>query len=969
MWCAKWLRWATSTRTSGGCLRASAWSLLLPGCTFALAVLYFGAGLGAREVSLLEAQDLGIASELFDSYALSVDHSPLHFVFLNLWQRLNSSSIAFLRAPSVLFCALAVAIVFSLARRLAGLPAGALSAFFLATNPEVVDAARSLRLYSLVILLAACSAWFAHAYLTRSTRRGYLLGFTLSVIVAIYTHLFAWLMACSFALLVGIDLVRHRHDKSLRWRTAKYLGVATLVLAPQIVHGFVASEMVRGRHALYSGISAHPLAFLVSVARTLFFGELESSIPLGNGWLLAPLSLLLVGVCALGKRGAVIAVALFVPTLFIAWWLSRTSQVEARYVCFLMPGVAAFMGVGATRGPTARYLAPVVLTVFWLSRFATAQAYDIPGTDWYELGAKLEQTRARGDVVAVFPGYFAPTFRRYTHMEDLVPVTFPSDLQRVLARRKRVLLVVNGGRYFGNIDAYLALRARGTMLFESQVRDTLKVLSIPVRRPNAGATVVRNPESLLFTGVMGSGGFPWQADSSERRPFARLKALLSGSRFVFADFEPYHPQRLARFFIGGSEARGLVVGPGIASTLRNAGFSHVLLDGGDPDWDPDSRVLEAAGLHVVAKGAGEGRDAVRVLRLGMVGIALCTLTDDEFRAGAKSSRTAALLARARASVGDSGRLLAVFRAPADYSRLPTAAEQAAARQLIDAGVDLVVGEGGYAAKEVEAYGRGVIAYSLGTLLRPPILSLAMRESTGLALRVDFVQTGAPHFEVFPLTFDDADEVALAEPATSSPSSATLELGDHLSSADARSLSDTGESLHLGSYRGPGTCLGPWEQRFFEQTAFVTRWFPETPSSTPLRPFASGFCGSTGYAVRRGVLSLGEFRRAIELDGGQAAGVELGFPAVALGSQIELTYGIPDDRLLSKFLPLHDETLAVKVGDAPPTLYALPYRAGWRTVSLDTTAMRGSAQTIRLTLNTNGTHFPVAIDARVTADHH
>ena len=269
-----------------------------------------------------------------------------------------------------------------------------------------------------------------------------------------------------------------------------------------------------------------------------------------------------------------------------------------------------------------------------------------------------------------------------------------------------MLLVVNGGRDFDSIDAYLALKARATPLFESQVRDTLRVLSVSVRRSKTAAAVMQDPESLLFTGVMGSGGFPWQADPTER-PFSRLKAMLSGSRFVFTDFEAYHPQRLARLLIGSSEARGLVVGPGIASTLHNAGFSDVLLDCGNPDCGPDSRVLEAAGLRVVAKGPGEGADAVRVLRLSAVDIALCTLSEDEFRAGANSPRTAALLARARASVGDSGRLVTILRAPADYSRLPTTAEQAAARQLIDAGVDVVVGEGGYAAKQVEAYGRGV----------------------------------------------------------------------------------------------------------------------------------------------------------------------------------------------------------------------------------------------------------------------
>ena len=58
-----------------------------------------------REASLLESQDLGIAADLFDNFAITVDHSPLHFVFLSVWQRLNAHSIAFLRLPSALACA------------------------------------------------------------------------------------------------------------------------------------------------------------------------------------------------------------------------------------------------------------------------------------------------------------------------------------------------------------------------------------------------------------------------------------------------------------------------------------------------------------------------------------------------------------------------------------------------------------------------------------------------------------------------------------------------------------------------------------------------------------------------------------------------------------------------------------------------------------------------------------------------
>ncbi|HEY1536589.1 MAG TPA: hypothetical protein VGF76_21355, partial [Polyangiaceae bacterium] len=59
-------------------------------CIFVLSASYFSVDLDTREVSLLEAQDLGIATDLFKTYALSADHSPLHFVFVNLWQRLNT---------------------------------------------------------------------------------------------------------------------------------------------------------------------------------------------------------------------------------------------------------------------------------------------------------------------------------------------------------------------------------------------------------------------------------------------------------------------------------------------------------------------------------------------------------------------------------------------------------------------------------------------------------------------------------------------------------------------------------------------------------------------------------------------------------------------------------------------------------------------------------------------------------------
>jgi hypothetical protein len=967
-WRTIWSRWFQHQHPADRALaREHSYAFLVQTCIFALSAGYFSADIGTREVSLLEAQDLGIATDLFKTYGLSAEHSPLHFVFVNVWQRLNATSVTFLRAPSVLFCALSAVVVFSLARRVAGTGTGVLAAFFLTMTPQVVDAARSMRLYSLFILCSASCAWFAHAYLARSRSRSYLLGFAASLVVAVYTHLFAWLMAASFFILFGTDLYRNWWDEALRRRGLRYLAGTTLLLLPQLVHGIVASELARGRHALYSGISAAPTTFLVTVARTLFLGESEAAVPVGNYFLLVPLTLFALGIFVLKRRGAAIAAAIFLPALLGAWFLSRTSQVEARYLCFLAPAIAVFMGVGAVRAPKAQYVAPLVVTVFWLFHFATERAYRAAPIDWYEVGARVDLIRTRGDVVAVFPGYFVHTFRRYSSVEELVPITFPADLQRLLTRGRRVLLVVNSGRYFGNIEAILNARTRWAPLFESTFPGALRVLSVSAKRRDTGPPIRAEPNSILIAGVVGSGGFPWQANSKSR-PLARLAKLFASSRFVLADYEAYHPDWLARLLIGPEQALQLLPGPMSVNMLQRAGVSAIFTNCESRDCAADANLLGEGGLRLIPQEAGSGAK-IEVFQLDHVTVGVFTIALDAIGESADlPEQVTATLRRARASVGDKGRLIGVFRATADYSRLPSSSERHAARRLIDAGVDVVLGEGGYAAKEVEAYSHGVIAYSLGTLLRPPLLSLAMRDSTGIALRLGFPEDGPLRYAVIPVTFDDTAQAALGEASASdralSPEAVGSSLLDQLSSAHVSYLLDGGESRRLDAFRDRVTCLQPWEERLYQRASVVTHWFPEAPITTPLRPFADGFCDANAYVAERGVLSLGEYRRAIEIGGPRTTAVRLRFPGVVLGGMFELTYGIPDDRLLSKFLPLHDQTITVAVGTAAPIVETIPYRAGWKKTSVDTSSMRGTTGRIDITLQTNGTHFPVAVDARV-----
>ena len=941
-------------------------SVITKAMLFVAACSYYAMGLDVREVSLLESQDFGIASDLFATYALSPDHSPLHFVFLNFWQRLNSSSVAFLRFPSVVFCSVAVLLVFSLAEAIAGTWAGLLAAVFMVLNPDVVDVARSMRLYSLVVLSSAMCLWFAYAYLSHSRHKRDLLGFAVSVVIAAYTHLFTWLLICPLGLLVAIDTYRNWPSSESR-RSLKYMAAALLLLLPQIVHGFATIGFVRERHGLYSGLPNTPLGFFVPVVRTLFLGEAEASVPLSSYALLIPAALFAAGVASLKKRGASLVATLALPALCGAWWLSRSSPVEPRYLCFLTPLLAVLMGVGAVRVPKAYAFAPLTLTSLWIFNFASERPYAVR-TDWYDAAAALERLADPADVIAVFPGYWAATFRRYTKLQDIAPVTFPIDLEHVLARGRRVLLVRNSGRYFGNIEALLSRETRYTQLLASVVRDPLVVYAVSSKR-RAHSALRPNPESILITGTFGSGGFPWQ-QHPEANPFQRLKTLIGGSRVTLAGYEPYHPPWYARALLGSEEAGDLEPNTQTIYQLTRAGVSEAVLTCSEASCKADADLLTANGVAVVARETFGNSVTPTIFQLGGVAVGVLGIAREllaESPAGVRLQLQASIR-RARGSVGEAGRLIALIPAEPDYGRLATDRERQAARHLVDLGVDVVVGEGGFAAKDVETYHQGIIAYSLGTLLRPPMLSLAMRESTGLALRLSFPPGAAPLYEVIPTTFDDTCAAALSDNEASrglqgSTSVVGTSLLDRLADAQAHYRSKDGAEHRVTTMHAQSSCLSPVEQSLFSYGASVSRWFPETPPETPLRPFEGVFCVGEGYVGRRGVLSLGEYRRAVELETGGEPTMALRFKNIRLGKSLLLAYGIPDDRLLSKFRPLRDERVVVDVAGRRVFESLLAYRVGWHSASVDTTASFGTTQDVDVSIETDGTHFPVAFDLR------
>jgi 4-amino-4-deoxy-L-arabinose transferase-like glycosyltransferase len=923
---------------------------------------YAAFGLRSRELSLLESQDLSVAESLFKTYALTADHSPLHFVFLSFWQRLSSSSEAFLRLPSVAFAALAALLVYRVGERASGKLAGPLAALCFATNPLVVDQARSLRLYALSLLLAALCLERAQAYWIGQDTLRSLRGFAFSAVLAIYNHLFLWLAVGPLALALALSVAR-TEPPQVRRRAVRYTLVSGALLIPQLIHGLVAVLFTQDRHAIYRGVSSEVSGFAGEIARCLLLGEAHQGLPIPTLALALPVLLALWGAWKLGPVGRWSMLVVVGLPLLAAWVLSIGSQVEPRYVGFVLPGFAALLGVGLSRLPRA--VVPLAaLPLLGAALLASSRAYAGPATDWFDGAKRLEAIKRPGDVVAVFPGYWAPTLQRYSALRELVPVSYPSDLDRVLSRGERVLLVVNGGRYFGDMDAYLNAYARRSPLFDTKVRDTFEVDAITLRARRTRAPKPRSG-ALVFVGLVGSGGYGWQAGASLESPFNGLAKVLRSGDAAIAVYAPYDPPWSTWLTLGASAASTLAPNRVVADALREAGIGTVVLACSHGAPEKALPTVAGAGLGTVAIAQTSAEVAPTFVDAGGRHVALLSLGARVGSLG--DAELVRSVVRARARIGAEALLVAFVPQEASYAAMPTDAARSLAHRAVDAGADVVLGVGGYAAQPIEHYAHGVIAYSLGTLLRPPSFSFARSDSTGIALRVTFEQAGAPSVEAYPTTFDDLSRPVLgranllqgieAEAPDAPPGRYSLD--QRMRTSQPSFVGSDGKRRTFGAFHPEmRSNMAPWPERLWVATRWLTEWIPQYGVEGALRPFAGGYSEGGSYFGVRAVRSLGVWRPAIELDA-RGGALSLDFPKLVLGQSLEVAYALPDDRERSKFRPLLDQTVSLGVDGTSLLTETLPFQVGWHTSSLDTKAFAGAPRTLRITLQPAASHFPVA----------
>ena len=317
--------------------------LILALTVFSCSFAFFASNLASREVDGLEAQDIYHFNNIFLK-GLPADQSPVYYAFGWFWEKLNNTSVAFLRAPSAFFAAVAAAFVFLATAEEASVLAALLAALILTLNPLVAYHARITRAYGMELMLAAICLLYAVRYL-KAGKTTDLIGLAAIGIVGIYTHLFFSLYVASLCALVILYIAKHR-EKIPAALAVGVLGALSMI--PQVFHVKGALGQAQGIRATMWSIPHEFTLFFKTFGRQFIVG-LSKPGDYANMITIAMTLLLLAGALIHRRRGILAVLVILVPSLVAGWRLSYEHVIVTRYLIYLWPVVAGLMGIGLAR--------------------------------------------------------------------------------------------------------------------------------------------------------------------------------------------------------------------------------------------------------------------------------------------------------------------------------------------------------------------------------------------------------------------------------------------------------------------------------------------------------------------------------------------------------------------------------------------------------------------------------------------
>ena len=374
----------------------SAWRLLLAGETVLAAILSFAA-LGTRSFWLDESVSVTGARLDWSSFLHWVGNGEanmsLYHLLLFGWVRVVGISEVAVRSLSAVAGIASVAVLFLLARRLAGARVALWAGLLMAVNPLYVRYAQEARGYSLCLLFVTLASYLFVRALDRPSWANWI-AYALVAGLAPYAHVFALLVPASHA----VSLLFIDHRALPRQKLAFSAGLLLLSQAPlayllltsgqSSAVGWVASNNAVGR--LFAQIHARPpLAGIVLVlgAAVLLLSYRSITRRLGSPtYATSTWSRIFVVAWLLVPAVIVAGVAVVYEPLFLA-----------RYFIICLPPSVLLLALilDRMRRPKLATIAALVLALFSL----------VPVVRWYSSG-QVENWRgaARSVVDETKPG-------------------------------------------------------------------------------------------------------------------------------------------------------------------------------------------------------------------------------------------------------------------------------------------------------------------------------------------------------------------------------------------------------------------------------------------------------------------------------------------------------------------------------------------------------------------------------------
>jgi mannosyltransferase len=366
-----------------------------------------GFRLGAPSIWLDEAWSVAIVDPAAGGGGLGLLTSPdlssmAYYLLLAGWLPVAGMDEALLRSPSLAFAVATVPIVYLVARELFEPVVARLAVLVFATNGMLIEWARTVRGYSLALLLiTAC--FYAYLRAVRGRDRGWWVAWTVLAALSIYAHLISAVVVATQVLLLWwlaeVPAVRRRGVRATAALAALLVPLAVLVLMTgdaqvwwipglsfEVVPWFLTS--FAGVHTTLFALPATVLS-LVGLA-TLWQGLRAA----GPSW----------------RRSGplVVLVWLVVPVVAVTAVSVVRPMMVPRYLIMLLPALAMTVAVGVARfrsRPAAMLIAVVVLVAASVPLLVTR--YDATGReDWRSAVAVIEDGWREGDLIVVDPDLY-----------------------------------------------------------------------------------------------------------------------------------------------------------------------------------------------------------------------------------------------------------------------------------------------------------------------------------------------------------------------------------------------------------------------------------------------------------------------------------------------------------------------------------------------------------------------------------